>query len=96
MTIPEVPYNEKRDYLLNILNQKPISYADGFKVEVLLFIESNFQANEVIPFLVPLKTTLDIKNYIDRITGRIVYREEEDSSSDIIAEYILDFESFMK
>jgi len=96
MTIPEVPYNEKRDYLLNILNQRPISYADGFKVEVLWFIENNFQANEVIPFLVPLKTTLDIKNYIDRITGRIVYREDEDSSSDIIAEYILDFESFMK
>lgn len=96
MTGHQITYNEKRDYLLNILTQKPISYADGFKVEVLWFIENNFQANEVIPFLVSLKTKLDIKNYIDRITGRIVYREDEDSASDIIAEYILDFESFIK
>lgn len=96
MTIHQIAYNEKHDYLLDILNQSPISYADGYKVEVLWFIESNFQPNEVIPFLIPLETKLEIKNYIDRITGRIVYREDEDSASDIIAEYILDFESFMK
>lgn len=66
MTVHQLTYNEKRDYLLDILNQSPISYADEYEFEVLWVIESNFQPNEVIPFLIPLETKLDIKNYIDR------------------------------
>jgi len=68
----------------DVLNQEEKSYADSFNSEIWISSENcDFQ------FLEKLNSKDQIVNWIEKLKGRIVMREDEDSSEEIIDDYIL-------
>lgn len=74
---------EKVKIFTSILSQKEVSYADSFNADIDI-CSSNCDYN----FLEKLNSKNDIKIWITKLKSRIVMREDDDLSEEIINDYI--------
>lgn len=77
-------FKDKIQIFLFILDQKELSYADSFNVEIGIYSE-----NHDFKFLKELNSEIDIVNWIKKLKSRIVMKEHVATSQDIIDDYIL-------
>jgi hypothetical protein len=81
-------FEEKISFLIENLNEKSYNYADTFKTDILFFIGEFSTKNPLLKFLYPLEKQIDIQNFINFLTGKIVINEHQADISDIIADFI--------
>jgi hypothetical protein len=81
-------FEEKISFLIENLNEKSDNYADTFKTDILFFIGEFSTKNPILKFLHPLEKQIDIQNFINFLTGKIVMNEHQADISDIIADFI--------
>lgn len=79
---------EKITFLIQILDTIKDNYAASFKTDILLFFEEFDPKNPNLKFLTNLATKQEIENWIDKLTSRIVMKEDLDSVNEIICDYI--------
>ncbi len=77
-------FKEKVEILNYFLNQEEISYADSFNADIAI-CSSNYDYN----FLEKLKSKKEIIHWIEKLKSRIVMRENEDLTEEIINDYIM-------
>lgn len=81
-------FEEKTAFLIEILNKDSENYADSFKTDILNFIGELSSTNPLLKFIYPLNTEIDIQNFVDFLTGKIVMNEHQAGTHDIILDYI--------
>ena len=79
---------EKIDYLKEQLDAVPKNYADSFKTDISFFISDFNKQNKYLSFLNQLSTKVDIIKWIDKLTSRIVMKENDCEVNEIIFDYI--------
>lgn len=82
-------FQEKISYLEISLNKIEENFADSFKTEILFFIDDFNIKNECLQFLNNLVSFIEIDNWIEKLTSRIVLKFDEESEQ--INEFIADF-----
>ncbi len=82
-------FQEKISYLEISLNKIEENFADSFKTEILFFIDDFNIKNEYLQFLNNLVSFIEIDNWIEKLTSRIVLKFDEESEQ--INEFIADF-----
>ena len=82
-------FEEKID-LLNKYLLIEETFADSFKYEIMIHLGEFTPENPNLIFLKVLSSDEEIKNWIDKLTSRIVmkYDEEFDLLSDLISDYV--------
>jgi hypothetical protein len=81
-------FEEKIAFLIENLNNESESYADTFKTDIFFFIDEFSIKNPFLKCLHPLEKQIDIQNFINFLTGKIVMNEHQADISDIIADFI--------
>ena len=83
--------SQKITHLENYLSLPAESYADGFKDDILLFIDAFEETNPLLFFLNDLETFEAIEAWVTRLTSRIVmkYNEEAEAINDFIYDFIV-------
>ncbi len=81
-------FEEKIAFLNENLNKKSENYADTFKTDIFFFIGEFSTKNPFLKFLHPLETQIDIQNFVNFLTGKIVMNEHQADISDIISDFI--------
>lgn len=79
---------DKIKILEKILDENDGCYADSFKTDLLFRIGDLEIENENLDFLNQLKTKNEIENWVNKITSRIVMREDDDTVENIIDDYL--------
>jgi hypothetical protein len=77
-------FKEKVEIFTSLLNQEETSYGDSFNGEILLYSE-----NCDLFFLKKINSKKDIKKWIDKLKSRIIMRDDDDLTEEIINDYIL-------
>jgi hypothetical protein len=78
---------EKILILENILEETSNNYADSFKTDISIFFSDFTTNNSKLSFLEKIEDESSIRNWVDKLTSRIVMREDEDLVSELIADY---------
>ena len=78
---------DKLKMLDEILDENDGCYADSFKTDLLFRLGDLEIENENLNFLNHLKTKNEIENWVNKITSRIVMREDDDTAENIIEDY---------
>ena len=73
--------------LENILEEIPNNYADSFKTDICLFFNEFASKNPMLIFLEKFDDESSIRNWVDKLTSRIVMHESDDVVSELIADY---------
>lgn len=81
--------NRKLLILKNILHEVPVNYADSFKEDIRLRLEGYGPERLEELFLCVLHDDESIRNWVDKLTSRIVMHEDEGDVNEIIQDYIL-------
>lgn len=81
-------FEEKIAFLIENLNKEPENYADTFKTDIFFFIGEFSTKNSFLKFLHPLEKQIDIQNFVNFLTGKIVMNEHQADISDIISDFI--------
>jgi len=79
---------QKTSILEKILQEPPQNYADGFKEDILNCLEGLNTETVHSMFLSKQDTEEDIRQWVDKLTSRIVMHEHEDGIDNIIWDYI--------
>ncbi len=79
---------DKIKILDKILDEDDGCYADSFKTGLLFRLGNLESDNDNLNFLDNLNTKNDIENWVNKITSRIVMREDEDMVENIIDDYL--------
>lgn len=79
---------DKIKMLDQILDENDGCYADSFKTDILFRIGDLEIGNANLNFLDNLKTKIEIENWVNKITSRIVMREDDDTVENIIDDYL--------
>lgn len=82
---------DKIAYLENYLNSIQDNYADSFKTDILFFFDEFNDRNQQLGFLNKLESFVEIENWVDRLTSRIVLKFDEDTEqlNDFMTDYLL-------
>lgn len=66
------------------------TYADSFKYDIMIWLGDLTSENPNLNFLKTLRNEDEIKNWVDKLTSRIVmkYDGEFDQLSDFISDYV--------
>ena len=78
---------EKILVLENILEETPNNYADSFKTDISIFFSEFTSANAKFSFLEKFEDESSIRNWVDKLTSRIVMHEEDDLVLELITDY---------
>ena len=79
---------QKTTLLKQLLELPQENYADSFKTDVSICLE-NYASEELEKlFLSKISNETELRNWIDKLTSRIVMHEEDDNASEIIHDYI--------
>lgn len=83
-------FENKINYLKEILEEKERNYADSFKNDLYIFIGDFIQSNPNLLFLKTLDSKVKIDDWVNRLTSRIVLKfdEECETINDFIYDYI--------
>jgi hypothetical protein len=79
---------DKIKMLDKILDVNDGCYADSFKTDLLFRLGDLEIENENLNFLNHLKTKSEIENWVNKITSRIVMREDDETVENIIDDYL--------
>ncbi len=84
-------FADKISYLENYLNSIQDNYADSFKTDILFFFDEFNDRNQQLRFLNKLESFVEIEDWVDRLTSRIVLKFDEDTEqlNDFITDYLL-------
>ena len=80
-------FEQKILALQNILEETPNNYADSFKTDICLFYNEFASKNPMLIFLEKFDDESSIRNWVDKLTSRIVMHESDDVVSELIADY---------
>lgn len=80
-------FQEKILYLETLLDKSEENYADSFKTDIKFFLNDFEIENKLFSFLHNLKTSNEIDNWINKLTSRIVMKEDQLEVNDIINDY---------
>lgn len=80
---------EKISHLETFLSQPEVNYSDSFKSDILFFIDDFSTSNTILSFLNNFKTYIEIEDWVDKLTSRIVLKFEEENEQ--IQDFIYDF-----
>ena len=85
-----ITLEEKISHLESFLSQPEINYSDSFKTDILFFIDDFNVSNTLLSFLNNFKTYIEIEDWVDKLTSRIVlkFEEENEQLQDFIYDYI--------
>jgi hypothetical protein len=75
---------EKIEIFTSFLNQEEVSYADSFNDEIDMH-SSDYDYD----FLKKLNSKKEILNWVNKLKSRIVMKEDQAGTTDIIDDYIL-------
>jgi len=81
-------FRDKINYLGEQLDTIHDNYADSFKTDIFLFIGDFDTSNSNLLFLKNLSSKIEINNWINKLTSRIVMRENETEINNLIFDYI--------
>lgn len=84
--------NEKIQHLENYLLQRNENYADGFKEDIVMFIDDFTDQNKLLSFLNNINSFEEIENWVDKLCSRIVLKF--DSEGEEINDFIYDYIQF--
>jgi hypothetical protein len=79
---------DKIEYLKEQLDSVSNNYADSFKTDILFFIGDFNKQNKLLSFLNQLYSKVEITKWIDKLTSRIVMKEDDYEVNEIIFDYI--------
>ncbi|MBL1281343.1 MAG: hypothetical protein COA33_013775 [Fluviicola sp.] len=79
---------DKIEYLKEQLDTVSNNYADSFKTDILFFIGDFNKQNKLLSFLNKLYSKIEIIKWIDKLTSRIVMKEDDLEINEIIFDYI--------
>jgi hypothetical protein len=81
---------QKITHLENYLSLPSENYADGFKTDILFFIDEFDESNSLLSFLHDLENFEAIETWVGQLTSRIVMKFDEESEDihDFIYDYI--------
>lgn len=79
-------FTDKISILENYLHQINDNYADTFKTDISLFLGEFETHNSNLNFLKNLSSNIEIENWVDNLTSKIVlkFNEDEEQLSDFI------------
>ncbi|MDG1729347.1 MAG: hypothetical protein P8K68_00995 [Algibacter sp.] len=83
-------FEEKVDYLKKQLENIEDNYADSFKNDIFFFIYNFETSNPRLFFIKNISSKVEIDNWINKLTSRIVLKfdEEYETINDFIYDYI--------
>lgn len=81
-------FNDKITYFENCLNKPEANYADSFKTEIIFFFNELNDKNPILNFLNDCNSFSEIEEWINKLTSRIVMREEDLEVNEIINDYL--------
>ncbi|MBB6002805.1 hypothetical protein HNP25_001457 [Arcicella rosea] len=72
------------------MNSIQDNYADSFKTDILFFFDELNESNQHLTFLNKLESFVEIEDWVDRLTSRIVLKfdEETEQLNDLINYFI--------
>jgi hypothetical protein len=79
---------DKIEFLKEQLDTFSSNYADSFKTDILFFIVDFNKQNKFLSFLNQLSTKMEIIKWINKLTSRIVMKEDDYEVNEIIFDYI--------
>ena len=79
---------DKIKLLDKILDKNDGCYADSFKTDLLFRLGELENKNPLLNFLENFKTKSEIENWVNKITSRIVMREDDDTVENIFDDYL--------
>ena len=81
-------FEEKIIYLEKSLNKTEENYANSFRTDINIFFDEFHIENKLFNFLKEIKTFIEIENWINKLTSRIVMKEDEMEVNEIINDYL--------
>ncbi|MDP2089249.1 MAG: hypothetical protein Q8J84_07585 [Flavobacteriaceae bacterium] len=81
-------FDEKISCLVNSLNKTEENYADSFRTELLFFFDEFNAENPLLSFLKDFDSNSEIENWINKLTSRIVMKEDDLEVNEIINDYL--------
>ena len=84
-----ITLEEKISHLESFLSQPEINYSDSFKTDILFFIDDFNVSNTLLSFLNNFKTYVEIEDWVNNLTSRIVLKFQEENEQ--IQDFIYDF-----
>jgi hypothetical protein len=82
-------FEEKIIYLENSLNKTEGNYYDNFKEDIVVFFDEFNVKNERLNFLNNFVSSIEIDNWVEKISSRVVLKFDEESEQ--INDFIYDF-----
>ena len=84
-----ISVSKKIKFLEQVLEETVTNYADSFKTDIQFQLEGYRpeQLNEL--FLSKCKNEDAIRNWVDKLTSRIVMHEDDEEINEIIQDYVL-------
>jgi len=84
-------FENKIEYLKEVLEEKERNYADSFKNDLYIFVGDFIQSNPKLLFLKTLDSKVKIDDWVNKLTSRIVLKfdEECETINDFIYDYIV-------
>lgn len=86
--VPDPHIDERLIMLVKILQETPINYADSFKEDIYRQIADMELDHLEALLLSKLQTEEVLRNWINKLTSRIVMNEERAGVNEIIWDYI--------
>lgn len=81
--------NQKLTILERILGELSTNYAESFKTDIQFQLEGYRPEQLAEMFLTKCANEDDIRNWVDKLTSRIVMHEDDEDVNEIIQDYIL-------
>lgn len=82
-------FEEKIIYLENSLHKTEGNYYDNFKEDIVIYFDEFTTKNERLNFLNNFSSFIEIDNWVEKISSRIVLKFDEESEQ--INDFIYDF-----
>ena len=81
---------DKISYLESFLNEVQDNYADSFKTDIIIYFGDFKVSNQKFEFINTLNSKLEIENWVNKLTSRIVmkFESETDQMGDFIYDYL--------
>ena len=80
-------FEDKISYLAKSLGKSEENYADSFRIEIIFFIGEFNAQNTLLSFLENIDSSSEIENWINKLTSRIVMKEDDLAVNEIISDY---------
>ena len=85
-------FEEKIQHLEKHLSQPNENYADSFKEEIAMFLDSFSNQNKLLLFLNKINSIEEIENWVENLCSRIILKF--DSEGEEINDFIYDYIKF--